>query len=94
MHANATPLWLWSRQPRALLFLTCARGVDVVVGLPERDPILANRQLGVGSLGDPPGLERILDVSGQVLAVAGEMDALTALGRRAGGCAAAQDRQE
>lgn len=94
MHTNATSLWLWFRQPRALLFLTGARGVDVVVGLPERDAILANRELGVGALGDPPDLERVLDVSGQVFAVAGEMDGLTALARRAGGCAAAQDRQE
>lgn len=81
-------------QPRALLFLTAARCIDVVVGLPERDPILADRKLGVGPLRDPPGLERIIDVSGQVLAVAGEMDGLIALARRAGDCAAAQDRQE
>lgn len=94
MHTNATPLWLWLRQSRALLLLTAARGVDVVVGLAERDAILAGRELGVGALGEPPGLERILDVSGQVFAVAGEMDGLAALARRAGGCAAAQDRQE
>lgn len=92
MHTNATPLG--SRQPLALMLLAAARRRDVVVGLAERDAILADGALGIAAVGQPPRLERILDASGQVLAVAGEMDGLVALGRRAGGCATAQDRQE
>lgn len=83
-----------SRQPLALMLLAAARRRDVVVGLAERDAILADGALGIAAVRQPPGLERVLDVSGQVLAVAGEMDALRPLARRAGGCAAAQDRQE